>query len=66
LTPSLSEFLVHPVASTSITRTPIPPKISIPMAKFLTCDESLAMLEEKEKIKKEALLEKERRKTEQT
>jgi len=35
-------------------------KRSVPKARLLTSDESLAMLEEKEKAKKDALIEKER------
>ena len=56
----LASYLVHPVQNT----TPTAPKRSIPRARLLTSDESLALLEEKENAKKMALLEKEKRKIE--
>ena len=61
---SLSDYLVHPVPATNTVTTPTAPKRSFPRARLLTSDESLAMLEEKENAKKEALLEKEKRKIE--
>ncbi len=62
-TSPLADYLVHPVQSTTIS-TPTAPKRSVPRAKLLTSDESLALLEQKENAKKAALLEKEKRKIE--
>ena len=56
----LVNYLVHPVQNTS----PTAPKRSVPQARLLTSDESLALLEQKENAKKMALLEKEKRKIE--
>ena len=61
-TPPLREFLIYPVTNRSTSTTPAAPKRSVPKARLLTSDESLAMLEEKEKAKKDALIEKERKK----
>jgi len=52
---------IHPPSASN---TPAVLKRSVLKARLLTSDESLAMLEEKEKAKKDALLEKERRKAE--
>ena len=49
----LSSYLVHPVQNT----TPTALKRSIPRARLLASDKSLALLEEKENAKKMALLE---------
>ena len=54
---SISEFLVHTEPSSTSER-------SLPRARLLTSDESLAMLEEKENKKKRELEEKEKRKQE--
>ena len=62
-TPPLSELLTYPPPSASTT--PAAPKSSVPKARLLTSDESSAMLKGKEKAKKDALPEKERRKAEQ-
>ena len=56
----LADYLVHPVQKT----TPTAPKGSVPRARLLTSDESLALLEQKENTKKMALLEKEKKKIE--
>ena len=47
----LADYLVHPVQKT----TPNAPKRSVPRARLLTSDESLALLEQKENTKKMAL-----------
>jgi len=60
-TSPLSELLIHPVTYPSASNTPIAPKRS---ARLLTSDESLAMLEEKEKGKRDALIETDRKKAE--
>jgi len=52
----LSEFLVHPVTHPCASNTPIAPKRSVPKARLLTSHESLAMLEEKKKAKRDALI----------
>ena len=57
----LANYLVHLIQNT----TPTAPKRSVPRARLLTSDESLALLEQKENAKKMALLEKEKRKIEQ-
>ena len=61
-TPPLREFLIYPVTNPSTSTTSAAPKRSVLKARLLTSDESLAMLEEKEKAKKDALIEKERKK----
>ena len=55
-----SDYLVYPVQKI----TPTTPKRSVPRARVLTSDESLALLEQKENAKEMALLEKEKRKIE--
>ena len=60
----MSNYLVHPVPATNTVTTPTAPKRLFPWARLLTSDESLATLEEKENAKKEAILEKEKRKME--
>ena len=60
-TPSLREFLIYPATNSSTSTTPAAPKRSVPKARLLTSDENLAMLEEKEKAKKDALIEKEKK-----
>ena len=62
--PPLREFLIYPATNPITSTTSSLPKRAVPKARLLTSDESLAMLEEKEKAKKDALLEKERRKAE--
>ena len=57
-TPPLREFLIYPATNSSTSTTPAAPKRSVPKARLLTSDENLAMLEEKEKAKKDALIEK--------
>ena len=59
---SLSDYLVHSKPVTNIVTTPTALKISLPWARLLASDESLAILVQKEYAKKEALLEKEKRK----
>ena len=56
----LANYLIHSAPDT----TPTAPKRSVPRARLLTSDESLALLEQKENAKKMALLEKEKRKKE--
>jgi len=63
-TPPFREFLIYPATIPITSGTPAPPKRSVPKARLLTSDESLAIIEEKEKAKKDALLEKERKKAE--
>ena len=58
-TPSLSDILVSPGVTTPATS-----KRTSPRARLLTSDESLALLEEKQKKKEMELMEKEKRKTE--
>jgi len=63
--PPFRELLIYPATNPITSSTPAPPKRSVPKARLLTSDESLAIIEEKEKAKKDALLEKEKKKAKQ-
>ena len=59
---SLLDYLMHPVPSTNTVTTHTILKRYFPQARFLTSDENLAMLEERENAKKEALSENKKKK----